>query len=485
MTAGLALHGGAPLAPQPLGRRWPEWGEPERALLNEVLQSGKWWRGAYQAAEDSKVGQFEGAFARFQDARHAVAVTNGTTALECAYRAAGVEAGDEVIVPAVTFVATATAVLQVGAVPVFVDVDPRTYTVDSDAVGAAITDRTLCIAPVDYGGIPCDYDELIAQGRRHDNPIVADSAHAHGTQWKGTAVGAVSQLGTFSLKSTLCIAPVDYGGIPCDYDALIALGRRHDIPILADCAHAHGTQLKGTGVGALTQLGTFSFQMGKALTTGEGGMVLTNDDTLAAKVYSYHHIGRIKDRPFYEHHVPASNLRMTEWQGAIGLAQLARLEEQTATREANSRYLAAGLEQLRGDGIGVAPIFRDERVTRWGFYMWHFKFLPEAWRGPSRDQFLKALRAEGITAGTGHTQPLYKNPLFQDAEHAFGRTGFPVRGQPYGKTMDYSRVVCPQTERIYATEAVHLSHPQFLGGRGDMDTILGAIEKIWRHRGEL
>ncbi len=425
MTAGLALHGGAPLAPQPLGRRWPEWGEPERALLNEVLQSGKWWRGAYQAAEDSKVGQFEGAFARFQDARHAVAVTNGTTALECAYRAAGVEAGDEVIVPAVTFVATATAVLQVGAVPVFVDVDPRTYTVDSDAVGAAITDRTRCIAPVDYGGIPCDYD------------------------------------------------------------ALIALGRRHDIPIVADCAHAHGTQWKGTGVGALTQLGTFSFQMGKALTTGEGGMVLTNDDTLAAKVYSYHHIGRIKDRPFYEHHVPASNLRMTEWQGAIGLAQLARLEEQTATREANSRYLAAGLEQLRGDGIGVAPIFRDERVTRWGFYMWHFKFLPEAWRGPSRDQFLKALRAEGITAGTGHTQPLYKNPLFQDAEHAFGRTGFPVRGQPYGKTMDYSRVVCPQTERIYATEAVHLSHPQFLGGRGDMDTILGAIEKIWRHRGEL
>lgn len=425
MTAGLALHGGAPLAPQPLGRRWPEWGEPERALLDEVLQSGKWWRGAYQAAEDSKVGQFEGAFARFQDARYAVAVTNGTTALECAYRAAGVEAGDEVIVPAVTFVATATAVLQVGAVPVFVDVDPRTYTVDTDAVGAAITDRTRCIAPVDYGGMPCDYD------------------------------------------------------------ALIALGRRHDIPIVADCAHAHGTQWKGTGVGALTELGTFSFQMGKALTTGEGGMVMTNDDTLAAKVYSYHHIGRIKDRPFYEHHVPASNLRMTEWQGAVGLAQLARLEEQTATREANSRYLAAGLEQLRGDGIGVAPIFRDQRVTRWGFYMWHFKFLPEAWGGPSRDQFLKALRAEGITAGTGHTQPLYTNPLFQDAEHAFGRTGFPVRGQPYGKTMDYTRVVCPQTERIYATEAVHLSHPQFLAGRGDMDTILGAIEKIWRHRGEL
>ncbi|MGH2352868.1 MAG: DegT/DnrJ/EryC1/StrS family aminotransferase [Chloroflexota bacterium] len=424
-TVGLALQGGTPAVGRPLGKKWPIWNDTERRLLEETLESGKWWRGAYEDAAQSKVGQFETAFARFQDAKHGIAVTNGTAALECAYKAVGVEAGDEVIVPAVTFVATATAALQVGAVPVFVDVDPRTYTVDPSAVAAAITDKTRCIAPVDYGGMPVEYD------------------------------------------------------------AIIALGQKYGVPVVADCAHAHGSQWKGRGVGALTQMGTFSFQAGKTLTTGEGGMVLTDDDTLAERAYSYHHIGRLRGRGFYEHYVPSSNLRMTEWQGAIGLAQLSRFPDQTNTREQSSRYLAAGLDRLHRDGVGVAPLFRDERVTRWGFYMWHFKFLPERWEGATRDQFLRALRAEGVHCGTGHTQPLYKNPLFLDAEHAFGRTGFPIRGQPYGRTMDYSTVVCPETERIYATEAVHLPHAHFLGPKEDMDLILAAIEKIWRHRGDL
>ena len=199
----------------------------------------------------------------------------------------------------------------------------------------------------------------------------------------------------------------------------------------------------------------------------------------------HHHIGRLKGRPFYEHHVPASNLRMTEWQGAIGLAQLARLEAQTETREANSRRLAAGLEALQERGVGVAPLRRDPRVTRWGFYMWHFRFLPEPWEGVTRDDFLRALRAEGLPGGTGHTQPLYKNPLFLDPEQALGRTGFPLRGGLYQGRMDYREVACPQTERIYATEAVHLGHPLFLGPPEDMDAILGAIEKVWRHRDAL
>ncbi len=415
----LALHGGSPVVGRRLGLPWPIHDQTEQRLLADVLESGKWWRGAYDDGAASKVGQFETAFARFQDARFGVAVTNGTTALECAYRAAGVEAGDEAIVPAITFVATATAALQLGAVPIFVDVDQRTYTVDPAAVQAAITPRTRCIAPVDYGGLPCDYD------------------------------------------------------------ALIEIGRQHGIPVVADCAHAHGSRWRGTGVGALTELGTFSFQAGKTLTTGEGGMILTNREDLAERAYSYHHIGRLKGRPFYEHHLPASNLRMTEWQAAIGLAQLTRLEAQTETRERNARYLAAGLARLRDQGVGIAPLHRDPRVTRWGFYMWHFKFLPERWEGVTRDQFLKALKAEGVPCGTGHTQPLYQNPLFRNADHAFGRTGFPVRGR-----IDYAAVRCPETERIHATEAVHLPHSLFLGPPEDMDLILAAIEKIWdnRHR---
>jgi dTDP-4-amino-4,6-dideoxygalactose transaminase len=423
--AHLAINGGAKAVAARLGKAWPIWDDHERQLLQEVLESGNWWRGAYPDAAQSKVGQFEAGFARFQDARFGIAVTNGTAALECAYKAVGVEAGDEVIVPAVTFVATASAVLQVGAIPVFVDIDPRTYTVDPAAVAAAITERTRCIAPVDYGGMPCDYD------------------------------------------------------------ALTAIGRAHGIPIVADCAHAHGSQWKGVGVGALTELGIFSFQMGKTLTTGEGGMLLTNDEQLAEKAYSYHHIGRIKGRPFYEHHVPASNLRMTEWQGAIGLGQLSRFPEQVTIRDRNARRLVAGLACLERAGIGVAPLFLDDRVTRWGFYMWHFKFLPERWEGVRRDDFLRALRAEGVACGTGHTQPLYQNPLFLDAEHAFGRTGFPVHDARLGTSYDYTTVVCPQSERIYQTEAVQLAHALFLGPEADMDRMLDAIEKVWTYRYEL
>jgi len=176
---------------------------------------------------------------------------------------------------------------------------------------------------------------------------------------------------------------------------------------------------------------------------------------------------------------------MTEWQGAIGLAQLVRLEEQTNTRERNAGYLAAGLQELQRAGVGIAPLDRDPRVTRWGFYMWHFKFLPDRWDGITRDQFRRALRAEGVNCGTGHTKPLYQNPLFQNAGQAFGRTGFPVRGQPYGKTIDYSTMFCPEAERIHAAEAVHLRHRLFLGPAEEMDAVLAAIEKIWTHREEL
>ena len=419
-TSPLAIHGGAPVITHRLGVKWPIHDATEKALLAQVVDSGKWWRGAYGEGEESKVGAFEAAFARFQDAKYGIAVTNGTTALECAYRAVGVEAGDEVIVPAITFVATATAALQVGAIPIFVDVNPRSYTIDPAAVEAAITPRTRCIAPVDYGGLPCDYD------------------------------------------------------------ALIDIGQKHGIPIVADCAHAHGSQWKGVGVGALTELGTFSFQAGKTLTTGEGGMVLTNREALAEKAYSYHHIGRLRGRPFYEHHLPASNLRMTEWQGAIGLAQLARLAQQIEARERNSLRLDAGLQRLHDVGVGVAPLHRDPRVTRWSFYLWHFKFLPERWDGVTRDAFLKALKAEGVSCGIGHTQPLYKNPLFLEADRAFGRTGFPVRGR-----IDYSAVRCTQTERIHTTEAIALPHPTFLGSEGEMDLILEAIAKIWSNRAHL
>lgn len=419
--AKLAINGGEKTITRPLGKRWPIRDEREEQAILDVVRSGIWWRGGYSEASKSKVGQFEDAFARFQDAKSCVALTNGTQAIECALKAAGVEAGDEVLVPALTFVASATAIALVNARPIFVDVDAETYNIDPAAMEAAITERTRAAVVVHNGGYPCDMDRILE------------------------------------------------------------IGKRKGIAIVEDCAHAHGTQWKGVGVGALGSLGTFSFQQGKTLTCGEGGAVMTNDPELAEKAYSFHHIGRLSGRPFYEFHRVASNLRMTEWQGAILLSQFARLEEQTALRERNSRYLAQGLKEIEG----VDPIARDPRVTRWGFYFWNLHYRQEQFGGLPRDRFLQAVNAEGAPIGVGaHGQPIYQNPLFLNMN--FGRTGCPVQCPLHPKKVDYNETHCPTAERLYASQAMSIGHPVFLGDTTeDMELILEAIRKVRANVSEL
>lgn len=421
----LAIRGGEPLVKEEIGSKWPIFGEEERKALLEVLESGKWWFGGWgwdftqEGYHKSKVGQFERAFADFQGARYGVAVCNGTVAIECALKAVGVEAGDEVILPPATFIASATAILNVNAIPIFVDIDPRNYTIDPSAVEAAITPRTKAILPVDVGGMPCDMD------------------------------------------------------------ALSEIARKHGLVIISDCAHSHGSQWRGKGTGAWGDAGTFSFQMGKTLTCGEGGMILTNSEEIYVKAFAYHHIGRLPGRGFYEHYLPGTNLRMTEWQAAIGLEQLKRFPQQVEVREKNSNYLISLLKEIEG----VEPIYRDPRVTRWSFYYWHFKFLPQRWDGITRDVFLRALSAEGVPCWTGHVEPLYKSHLFQELN--FGRTGCPVKCPLYGKEVNYKDLYLPEVERISATEACALPHSLFLGPPSDMEKIAEAILKIWKNRDEL
>jgi len=179
---------------------WPIFSEEEREALLEVLESGKWWRGAYKNPKESKVGQFESEFCKYLDVKYGVAVTNGTAAIELALKAAGVEAGDEVIVPAVTFIATATAVLAVNAVPIFVDIVPETYQIDPDKIEGAITEKTKAIVPVHYGGYPADMDRIMEIADEHDLVVVEDCAEAHGSEWRGKRVGGIGHLGTFSFQ---------------------------------------------------------------------------------------------------------------------------------------------------------------------------------------------------------------------------------------------------------------------------------------------
>ncbi|MDI9582697.1 MAG: DegT/DnrJ/EryC1/StrS family aminotransferase [Acidobacteriota bacterium] len=405
----LAINGGPKTIDRPIGKQWPIYGDEERQALTEVLESGKWWRGAYQDSAESQVGRFEAAFAEYQGAQFGVACTNGTQAIELALKAVGIKPGDEVICPASTFVATATAVILVNAIPIVVDIEPETYQIDPDAIEAAITPRTAGIIPVHYGGYPCDMDRIMD------------------------------------------------------------IAARHGLFVIEDCAHAHGSQWKGKGCGTFGDFGTFSLQAGKNLTAGEGGIVLTNDEDLAAKAFSYHHIGRIAGRPFYEHHIVASNLRMTEWQGAIALAQLSRLPEQNLNRMRNFRHLEAGLREIPG----VEPIEWDENVvTRRGCYFYHFKFKSDQFAGLPRAKFVEAMGAEGLGIGSGHLHPIQKNPLFTNRN--FGPVCWPEGCEP----PDYAAVETPVADRVLAEEGCSLGHSVFLGDTSDMDLILAAIRKV-------
>ena len=410
----LALTGGAKIVDRPIGSPWPVYDDREKQALVEVLESRKWGRSGfdYYNHGDSRLWRFEQAFAEFHDAKYALAVSTGTTALEACLRAVGVEAGCEVIVPAATYVASATSVMVCNGIPIFVDIDPRNYTIDPTAVEAAITPRTRAVVAVDFGGMPCDTDAL------------GEICHQHG------------------------------------------------IALISDCAHAHGGQWRGKGVGSHADIAAFSCMPGKVFAIGEGGVIMTNDEKLYKAAFRYHHAGRDRGAESMDFTWPATTLRLSEWEAAIGLIALERLGDQADTRWRNARYLAAEMDQIPGlSGLDI-----DERVTRWNPFRWHFKFQSEQFDGVHRDTFVKALRAEGLPCNIGPTRPLYTFSIF--ASGKWGETGCPIRCPLYEREIDYTEVHCPQAERIHATEAVDIFHRFLLGPLEDMDLILAAMHKI-------
>jgi dTDP-4-amino-4,6-dideoxygalactose transaminase len=344
----LALMGGPALAAGLRERAdlWPRAVDPAaaRTALESVLESGHWGR----LYAGSHAERFEEAFAAYQQARHGVAVANGTVSLQLILRTLNIGYGDEVIVPALTFIATASAVAEVGAVPIFADADPETLTIDPASVAAALTRRTRAVIGVHYGGFPIDFDRLLPLTRERGIYLVEDAAHAQGTAWRGTRVGA---LGVF---------------------------------------------------------GSFSFQESKALPAGEGGIILTNDAALAERARLLHSIGRRPDQPGYLHFALASNYRLGEFQAAVLLEQLKHLPEQVAERDATGRLLDAALEQT---GV-MLPQRRDERVTTRGYYFAIYRYQEQALDGLPRAAFLAALRAEGVPCSAGYGMPVYKYAAF-------------------------------------------------------------------------
>ena len=292
--------------------------------------------------------RFGAAFAAAHDARHAFAVVNGTVAIEIALVAAGLRPGDEVIVPAYTFEASAAPVLRLGAVPVFVDVLPDTYCIDPAAVEAAITPRTRALLPVHLA---------------------------------------------------LCMA---------DMDALAAVAAKHGLRVIEDCAHAHGAKWKGRGAGSLGHAGAFSLQTSKLLTAGEGGVVTTSDDEIAERAESYTNCGRASRTDRFGHRLLGFNYRLTEFQAAVLLGQLEKLPAQTALRARRAARLSKGLAAVPG----LSLLRSDPRQTTQAFYHYVFKYDAAAFGGASRDRFVAALEAEGIPCDGLFYEPVYRSTLF-------------------------------------------------------------------------
>ena len=279
--------------------KWPQAGEREAKLLQKVLESTHW--GGFHPF----VTQFENQFAEYQHAAHGIALCNGTVSLELALSVLGVGPGDEVIVPAISFVSSASAVSRAGAVPVFVDIERRSFNIDPLQVRNAISPATKAIMPVHFGGTMCCLEELIRIAREHELILLEDAAHAQGSEWNGKRAGSFGNLGSFS------------------------------------------------------------FQNGKVLSAGEGGALVTLDEEFAVKARSVANCGRLAGRSFYEHHTLGSNFRMTAFQAAVLIGQLERLPEQIEHRTRNARLLM----QLTADVQEIIWQEQPLEATRNSWYL--------------------------------------------------------------------------------------------------------------------
>jgi len=380
---------------------WPVFDETEINAVTDVVRSGKW--GNPDCGD--LVKSFEDEFAAFCGTKYAMTCVNGSVALRIALIAIGVKPGDEVIIPPYTFIATATIVLEANCVPVFVDIDPDTYNLDPAKIEAAITKRTKAIIPVHFAGQACDMDKIMAIAKKHKLRVIEDACHGHGAEYKGRKLGSIGDAGCFS------------------------------------------------------------FQSSKNLTSGEGGMVITNNEKLYDLMNSLRNVGRVKGGQWYEHHNLGCNYRITQLQVVLLASLLKKLKEQTRQRNENGTYLNSLLEKIDG----IKPLTRGRGETIHSYHIYIFKYDKSKFNNLLKSEFAQMLAAEGVPCFMGYPQPLYKQPLFQEKN-------FMCYAIP--EEVDYTKVSCPVTEKACYEEAVWILQHGMLGPKEDMDKFAQAIIKI-------
>ncbi|MEI6679907.1 MAG: DegT/DnrJ/EryC1/StrS family aminotransferase [Mariniphaga sp.] len=380
---------------------WPVYDETDVDVVAKIVRSGNW--GNPDCGD--KVEAFEKEFATFCGTKFALSCVNGSVALRLALIACGVKPGDEVIVPPYTFIATASIVIEANCVPVFVDIDPDTYNISPAQIEKAITKRTKAIIPVHFAGQACDMD------------------------------------------------------------AIMAIAKKYNLHVIEDAAHGHGAEYKGKQLGSIGDAGCFSFQSSKNLTSGEGGMVITNDEALYDMMNSLRNVGRVKGGQWYEHHNPGCNYRITQMQAVLLSNQLKNLKAQTARRHENGTYLNSLLEKIDG----IKPLARGVGETVHCYHIYIFRYDQSKFNNLSKVEFSKMLAAEGVPCFMGYPEPLYKQPLFQEKN-------FMCYAIP--EEVDYTKVCCPVTEKACHEEAVWIFQNTMLGTKEDLNKFAEAIVKI-------
>jgi perosamine synthetase len=409
----LAILGGQPVRTKDFPH-WPIWDKnTDEDLVLSVLRSGVWSR-------NKVVAEFERKYAELMGVKRCIGTTNGTNALLTALHCLDIGIGDEVLVTPYTFVASIQVIFLNGALPIMVDPDPDTFQINPDKMEAKIGEHTRAILPVHILGLPAHMGKINAIAKKHNLVVVEDACQAWMAEWKGKKCGS------------------------------------------------------------LGDLGCFSFQNSKNLPCGEGGAIIGNDEKLMDKCYSYHdfgrgygNVGQVEGTGF---RILGNKCRMAEYQAAILLAQMKRLEEQTQTRNENAKYLTSRLKEIPG----IVPHKLYDGVTRAAYHLYPFRYEKQHFGNVPRGKFLAALKTEGIPCSSGYNR-VNKNAFFENT----------LRSKNFRKMYSKDRLDrcrelnnCPDGDRL-CDEAVWFYQSLLLGPKSDMDDIADAIQKIYENRSKL
>jgi dTDP-4-amino-4,6-dideoxygalactose transaminase len=416
-TSKLAVLGGRRVRAKPFPS-WPIWDDADEQAVVPVLRKGTWSR-------SQVVNEAERKFAELMGVKRCLLTFCGTQALIVSLHTVGVGGGDEVLVTPYTFVATIHSILQNNALPVFVDVDPETWSMDPAKIGEKLSGHTYAVLPVHIGGSPCDIGKIMEIAKARDLKVVEDACQAHMSEWKGKKVGSFGDFGCFSLQNS------------------------------------------------------------KVITCGEGGAVIGNDEQMMDRAHSYHNFARPHGsfRAVGEHGYVGmgTKARITEFQASIVITQMDSVDEEIARREENGKYLASRLKEIPG----IVPRKEYPETTRLSHHTCGFRYKAEQFDGLSREQFLRAVGAEGIPIGKslGNIARLSQNRE-GSIEGALGSKTFKAIYSEK-RIKDYrERLACPEAEQL-VKETVGFSQNVLLATKKDMDDIFDAVEKVYQNRKEL